>query len=344
MRACGRLIAFGTLLASFGCQGPQPPVFPAIDPPMVFPQPPDPPRIRYVGQIRGEPDLHARRAGWAAVEAFLTGPRPQGGFVRPVAVAARGDLLFVADAGAAVVHRLDLARREYGLITGPAGGRFEIPIDLAVVADRLHVVDRQRTAIDVFTLSGQFERTLSLDALTAPVSLAWDRGNAWFWVADAEQHRVVALDERGVVQRSLGARGMSPGGFNFPSAVAYATNVGLVVVDAMNFRVQVLDPATSRPQVVFGGKGDAAGDFARPRSVALDAAGHVYVLDNQFENIQIFDRDGRLLLAFGGGGSAPGRFAIPADIFIDDQDRIWIADSYNQRVQVFQYLHQEQPT
>jgi len=101
--------------------------------------------------------------------------------------------------------------------------------------------------------------------------------------------------------------------------------------------VQIFREPAAVP-LVFGQKGDAAGDFARPRDVAFDADGHVYVLDNQFENVQIFTPDGRLLMAFGQGGSGPGEFSLPSGITIDEGGRIWIADSLNRRVQVFQYL------
>ena len=60
------------------------------------------------------------------------------------------------------------------------------------------------------------------------------------------------------------------------------------------------------------------------------------MLDNQFENVQVFDADGRLLMAFGEGGAGAGQFNLPAGITIDDQDRIWIADTHNRRVQAFQ--------
>ena len=90
----------------------------------------------------------------------------------------------------------------------------------------------------------------------------------------------------------------------------------------------------------IGSKGDAAGDFALPKGVAVDAWEYIYVADAHFENIQVFDPEGKLMMAFGGEGQAPGRFWLPAKIVIDAKQRLWIADTYNRRIQVFQLLRE----
>jgi len=199
------------------------------------------------------------------------------------------------------------------------------------------VVDRKRAALDLFDLTGRWLRTLRFDELTAPVAADFDSEHRALWIADAASHAVYTCTDWRTLRRAFGARGSSAGKLNYPSDLKVVPGLGVAVVDAMNFRVQVFD-LTGRPLLSFGQKGDAAGDFARPRSIAVDSDGHYYVVDNQFENVQLFDHDGRLLMAFGRGGSRPGRFSLPAGITIDERDRIWIADSYNHRVQVFQYL------
>jgi DNA-binding beta-propeller fold protein YncE len=75
--------------------------------------------------------------------------------------------------------------------------------------------------------------------------------------------------------------------------------------------------------------------------VAVDSDGNIYVVDALFDNIQVFDKDGRLLLAFGGPGHDFGKFWLPSGIYIDKDDYIFISDTYNRRVQVFQYLTRE---
>lgn len=75
--------------------------------------------------------------------------------------------------------------------------------------------------------------------------------------------------------------------------------------------------------------------------MAVDRARHLFVLDNQFENIQVFDPAGRLLMAWGEEGRGPGQFALPAGLTIDARQRVWVADTYNRRVQVFQILAED---
>mgnify|MGYP000187057019 CR=1 FL=1 len=335
------VVLLGVLLV--GCRSMPKPIFSAVDPPLLWPPPPDRPRISYVGALYGQSSLGVQSGGWEALRALLVGSRPVVDFVRPVAVAVADQCVFVADAGRGAVHRLDLSRRAYRHLSGAPADPLQLPIDLAVVpAECLLVADRARGTVEVFDLAGDWQLTLRWPEITAPVSLAW-AGAEQFWIADVAAHACFAVDlKSGQIRRRLGSRGQRPGQFNYPSALAYAAGVGLVVADAMNFRIQVFDQS-DEPVQVFGRKGDAAGDFARPRDVAVDSDGNIYVLDNQFENVQVFGADGQLLLAFGQGGTGPGEFALPSGLTIDQHGRIWIADSFNRRVQVFQYLSEGTP-
>ena len=334
-----RWMGLPLLLVIAGCQAPRGAVLRVSGPAPVWPKPPDDARIRYLGEIRGQADLGAPLRGWDAVRAAIGGQRPEAQFVRPAAVAVDGERVYVADIGAGVVHILDLETREYRVTRGAPEDPLVAPVDVISLLDGgIAVVDRKRAAIDTFEANGEWRATLRMPEMGSPASAAWDVARSALWIVNVSSHECMALQNGRVIER-IGGRGAAQGKFNFPSAVCWHPQVGLAVVDAMNFRVQVFDDK-SQSQLAFGEKGDAAGDFSRPRDVAVDSDGHLYVLDNQFENVQIFDRDGRLLMAFGDGGDGPGQFAIPSGITIDAQDRIWIADSYNRRVQVFQYLRE----
>jgi len=341
-QACLAGFLLAAAAATTGCHQPPGPIFPEISPAVEWPKPPDRPRIRYIGELRGEASLGVKPTGWPALQAVLTGPKAQIEFSRPAAVAVSGEVVFVADTGLGVVHRLDLANRNYRLLRGSPDDALRVPIGLAIGEDRLVVTDRGRGAVDVLDLNGEWRRSQRWPEITAPVGIAWDAGARLFWIADAASHSCWATSDLTSLERRIGEGGAGPGQFNCPTAIAWHPATGLVVADAMNFRVQLFDAAGQMTRM-FGQKGDAAGDFSLPRGVATDSEGHIYVLDSQFENIQVFNRDGQLLMALGEEGNGRGQFSLPGGVAIDERNRVWVADGYNHRVQVFQYLPERAP-
>jgi len=335
------LLALAMILGPFqgGCQSAAKPVFPQLEPAPVWPAAPDQPRIRYVGALSGERDLHRVPSGWEALRGVFTGPRPPIGFLTPTAVAVSDDLVFVCDRQLGGVHVLNLATRDYALWTSAGDERFGMPMDVTLCDGKLAVADARRKVVDLFTLGGEWLSRVGDGLLERPASLAWDASRRELWVLDSAAHACLVFDLSGELKRSIGGRGAGPLQFNYPAGLAYSPALGALVADSMNFRVQII--GENRSPVIFGDKGDAAGNFALPRDLAVDSAGHIYVLDSQFENVQVFDRAGRLLMAFGEEGSDPGEFSLPSGITIDASDRIWVADTYNRRVQVFQYLSED---
>ena len=149
------------------------------------------------------------------------------------------------------------------------------------------------------------------------------------------------MDMQGSVLKTIGKNGTGDGEFNFPTELRLQGE-DLLVVDAMNFRVQVLDRSGTFKYAI-GHLGDSRGDFFRPKGVALDSEGHVYVVEGLGADVQVFDNQGRLLYYFGQPGAGPGQFQLPAGLFIDHNDRIFVADSYNRRIQVFRYFGLPKP-
>ena len=90
----------------------------------------------------------------------------------------------------------------------------------------------------------------------------------------------------------------------------------------------------------FGSEGTQPGDFIRPKGIATDRHGHVYVIDAEFNNFQILDEMGRALLFVGSFGPDPGQFILPTGITVDEHDRIYVTEHGldGGRLQIFQYL------
>ena len=116
----------------------------------------------------------------------------------------------------------------------------------------------------------------------------------------------------------------------------------LIVVDAMNFRVQVLD-RTGQFLYGVGSIGETNGTMFRPKGIGVDTEGNLYVVDGMFDAVQAFNRQGQLLYYFGRSGDGPAEFQLPAGLFVDKDNRIYVTDSYNHRVQVFRYAPGAKP-
>lgn len=362
------LLATLALVACAGCAATPKPIFAASASAPVWPPPPDAPRIRYLGEIRGESSLGRTPRGLDALREILTGPPPALDFVAPTSVVARGQHVYVTDRsapGGAALLALDLDARTISAWR-PTAPPMQWPIDVTVAGNRLAVADAAAAVVFLFDFAGRFVGALGGGVLQRPAAVAWDPIAGELWVVDSGLHACVVFDLAGTRVRRVGERGAAAGQFNFPAGIcvyeaaaapaptsapspgdadrAATTDAGaagpgrlVAVADAMNFRVQVLSPEGA-PRLRFGRKGDAAGDFSLPRDVAADRSGRLYVLDTQFENIQVFDERGRLLMALGQEGRGPGQFNLPGGLSIDAQDRIWVADTYNRRVQAFQCL------
>jgi DNA-binding beta-propeller fold protein YncE len=87
----------------------------------------------------------------------------------------------------------------------------------------------------------------------------------------------------------------------------------------------------------FGQVGRNTGHFARPKGIATDSAGNVYVVDSSFGNFQIFNDKAELLMFIGERGerNMPGRYMLPAGIAIDEDGRVYIVDQFHRKVDIF---------
>jgi hypothetical protein len=305
--------------------------------PLVWPQSPQRPRIRFVQAISQPRDLGIQPSFWKRLGELLVG-REEQWFIRPTGLAARGKMIYVADPGAQAMWIIDFTAKRFNRI-GKAGSQPLIsPVSITLGRDeKVYLADSYAAKVFVFNGIGAWKATLSTSKFKRPAGLAFDAARDRLYVADSANHLVWVLTGSGKLKATIGQRGKGDGEFNFPSHVWVDRTGTIYVTDSLGFRVQFFSP-----EGTFIGKlgkhGDASGDFAMPKGIAVDSEGHLYVVDALFDAVQIFEAGGRYLLTFGDRGVGLGQFWLPGGLFIDGDDRIYVADAYNQRIQIFEYL------
>jgi sugar lactone lactonase YvrE len=346
LRGWHRLMGIASLALALlgGCTRPAGVIFPPRTPPLVWPTPPEEPRVAYVGALSTSADLQPAVSFREAVDRTFFGKHPTYSMLTPYAVCTDGgDRLFVADSGAQTVHVFNLQSRKYGRLTPVPPLRFSQPAGVAWSPEgRLYVADSVGGCIYVFDNAGRQVGRLGEGEVGRPAGLAWDQRQNRLLIADVARHCVVVMQADGSISQRIGRRGSQPGEFNYPTNVAIDSQGRMYVSDSLNFRVQQFD-ANLKPVRSIGRKGDMPGDLSQPKGIAVDGEDHLYVVDAHFEAIQVFDAQGQLLLNFGEEGRGAGQFWLPAGLFIDASNRLWVADTYNRRLQVFEYLGSKQP-
>lgn len=342
VRVTFRLCTGGVLailaVANQGCSQSAGIIFPAFEPAMVWPLPPEAPRIRYVGSLHSSADLSPAQSGWQRMRKRLFPDEHRDvRLVTPHALTVGADdRIYAVDTGLAALHIIDLQNRTQKAVRTIDGDRLVSPVGVAINGESVFVSDAALKAVFQLNLDGSFERRLNVSA-QRPGGLASCAATGTLFLVDTAGHKFFSLPGGDGPAMAFGERGAAMGMFNFPTHIVCDGSSGVWVSDTLGFRVQRF-AEDGTPTETIGKKGNAAGDFSLPKGVAIDSDGHLYVVDAHFENVQVFQPDGKLLLAFGEEGSGPGQFSIPGGIAIDRHDRIWVADAHNQRVQVFQYL------
>ena len=301
-------------------------------------------KLTFEGAFSSEKETLGKPKFWTRVLNAVAGEPDYRIVVRPysIAIDSKGRAI-VTDPGAAGIHIFDLEHHKYKFLERREKGKDAMltPQCVALDAqDNIYVTDSEAGKIFVFDASGKYRRALgSLKGgegyFKRPTGIAVDSAGQRIYVTDTLRNKIYVLDMQGQVLETIGKPGTVKGEFYYPTEL-HLDKGNLLVVDAMNFRVQWFG-RNGDSEAMFGQVGDSAGGLFRPKGVAVDSEDHLYIVDGFSGMVQVFDREGQLLYYFGKRGTGLGEFQLPSGVFIDHDDRVFVVDSFNRRVQVFHY-------
>jgi len=350
----GRLMAAVAICATLSAgdhkkdaaQQAAPPARPAD---LIWPLPPDPPRVRWLAEYTDMAKVRnpvVRKSGWLDKITGTKTADEKFELRKPYGITTDNHgRIYAADTELKFVFVIDPVAKAVERREGNSHAPLSLPVGVAVDSeDRLFVSDADLHTIVCFSPSGQPLASFGTAQLGRPGGIALDRQRNRLYVADAKASRIAVFDTASLQFVAYFGSPSKPGDrtggtFYAPTNVALDRSGNLYIADTWNYRVQILDPAGKFIRA-FGAQGDRPGEFIRPKGVAVDSEGHVYVADAEFNNFQILTPEGRPLLAVGSLGNDRGQFALIAGLYIDSQDRIYASEMFHGRLQVFQYIPQ----
>jgi len=325
-----RVAPFLIISLLYGCAGKK-------LPDMVWPLPPDPPKVRFVKSFAGAGEFKG-----LSVTDILLGAQPAGNsFVKPHGVHVdQHDRIFVTDTGGGLVIILDPTTKKTSMLGASGRTMFTKPISVTSDKDgNAYITDTSKDMVFVFDGNGQFVTAFGREnEFKQPTGLAVDDKKGILYVTDTHKHQIFVLNNKtGEIIRTIGKRGKADGEFNFPAYITLDKKGNLYVVDIMNGRVQVFDPE-GRFLRTWGRLGDGPGQFARPKAIAIDSEDNIYVVEEAFKNVNMLNDVGQVLKALVEYIDLSVHQILPAGIAIDSEDRIYVVDQWNARVNVYEFM------
>lgn len=305
---------------------------------LVWPLPPEQPRIRYVGQLSDESDIGKSVGFFSKMKNKLAGTQSSVlGVQRPHDVYVDGGTRFFVSDGARGKVVLFNADNESATVIGQ-GGAGNLRKPMGVGGDgrgTVYVADASGSRVVAFDRDGEYVAAYGGESvLLNPADVAVDSERGQLYVVDSYLHQVVAFSlETGEVLFKIGkdvddlAEKREALGAVWQGGIHGAEPDGEVEGSTTH--------AGTMPRDLVENRGGEGGEFRYPAFIATAPDGTIYVTDQMNFRVQAFTPEGEFIRQVGQIGRTPGSFSRPKGIGVDQEGHVYVADGLFNNVQVF---------
>ncbi len=326
------LILFVITLLMLGCAGSRSTQTSSNDL-VIFPAPPDTARIQFLTRISNSRDVGGKQSAFSR---FIKGESAGKTIIKPYGITLRKGKLYICDTIFAGLEVIDLVKKTFEYFQPGGKGLLKKPVNCATDEQgRLYVTDTGRRQVVIFDENLNYLAAIGDPQNMKPTDVAVKHGKIWFTDMPGHKVQVYSADTFELLYSFPDAEFQTPEFLYSPTNLEVTDSL-VYVTDFGDFKIKKY---TLEGKFVgsLGSYGKAIGQFVRPKGIAVDRDANLYVIDAGFENIQIFDKNDRLLMFFGGQYKGPGYMWLPAQVFID-YDHLNLFQKYVDRSFTLKYL------
>lgn len=227
-----------------------------------------------------------------------------------------GSKIYVSDPGIKGLEIIDLEKHTFRNFIPTGKGELQLPLNCVVDAnENLYVADGKRFQIVIFDKTGKYLNCLGeIDNFKPTDVFVTD---SLVLVTNLKNNKINVYDKNSLkLKYSFPDVESGDEGYLYSPTNLCAADGKIYVTDFGDFKIKIYDIKGTYIRSV-GTYGNALGQMARPKGIAVDKESNLFVVDAGFDNTQIFDKNGKLLMYFGGPYKGPGYMWLPASVAID---------------------------
>ena len=226
---------------------------------------------------------------------------------------------------------------------GTVQGMFDSPLGISTDSEgRVYVADTGNKRIQIFSPHGKFLSMFPVKQVDTPrpadpVDIAIDDKRERLYVVDNDNHniKVYSLKDYRLLEQ-WASEGKRRQELKYPFLITTSNSL-VYVVDVLNTRVQAFNPDGVSVSII-GNWGVDLGQLYRPKGVAVDEKGRIFVSDSYVGALQVFNRFGHFKSVVGNENGKVMKWETPVGITIDDRMRLYVVQMFINQVSVYQIL------